>query len=109
MPRYMVCAKLSPAGVAGFRSDGYAKREEAVRTAWEAAGATVEAYYVASPADPWNVVAIVSAPNSDAVFNLAGAVMGSGAATDGMCIELRTPQEADSIIAHAVSYAVPGS
>jgi uncharacterized protein with GYD domain len=58
MPRYMVCAKLSPAGVAGFRSDGYVKREEAVRAAWEAVGATVEAYFVASPADPWNVVAI---------------------------------------------------
>lgn len=42
-----------------------------------------------------------------AVFNLAGAVMGSGIATDGLCIELRTPEEADSIIAQFVSYAVP--
>lgn len=107
MPRYLVCAKLSSAGMAGFRTDGYAARQDAVRAGWESVGATLEAYYVASASDPWNVVAIVSAPNSDAVFNLAGAVIGSGTATDGLCIELRTPEEADAVLRQAATYAPP--
>lgn len=109
MPRFMVTAKLTNTGLAGSIADGWMQREESSRVAWASVGATMEAYYVAAATDPWDVVTIVSAPSSDAVFALAGAVVASGSASGGLCIELRTSEQADAARGLQPAYRVPGS
>lgn len=109
MPRYMVTAKLTNEGLAGSIADGWKQREATSRAAWESVGATMEAYYLAAATDPWDVVTIVSAPNTDAVYALAAAVVASGAASSGTCIELRTADEADAVLSRQAAYRRPGT
>lgn len=107
MPRFLCNAKYTPSALANIQADGLQAREDALRAGWESVGATMEVCYFANAAEPWDVVCIVNAPSSDAVFAMVNTAMTSGAVTGGLCMELRTAAEATAALATPRTYSTP--
>ena len=65
---------------------------------WASVGGKVEAWFHGAAADDWDVVAIVNV-ESEALFAVANAMVGSGGLERSSFMELRTSAEADAAIA----------
>ena len=92
MPKYLIRANYTKAGLKGLLKEGGSSRRKAVEQAAQSLGGTVEAFYYAF--GETDVYAIVDYP--DTVTITAGALIinGSGTAVQSTTV-LITPEEVD--------------
>jgi uncharacterized protein with GYD domain len=105
VPKYLLKASYTTAGVKGVAAEGGSARREAVGRAVGSVGGTMEAFYFAfGDAD---VYVIVDLPDNEAATALALVVNSSDAVTiETVC--LLTPEEVDAASKKSVEYRAAG-
>jgi uncharacterized protein with GYD domain len=106
MPKYLVEASYTQAGVQGLQSSGGTSRREAVAKMAEGMGGTVESFYFAF--GDTDAYVVVDVPGNEAAAAVALAVNASGAATVRTTV-LMTPEEVDAATGQSVEYRPPGA
>ena len=105
MPKYMIQACYTKAGLDGLLKDGGSKRREAVTKAAESIGGSVEAFYYAF--GETDTFVIVDAPDNVSTAAVCLAVGASGKATT-KTTALLTPEEIDAATSKSINYRPPG-
>ena len=106
MPKYLLEATYSPAGIEGVKTKGGSSRTKAVAETAEGLGGKLESFYFAfGGADAYVVVDL---PDNEAAAAVALTVNASGGATVKTVV-LLTPEEVDEAAKRSVSYRPPGS
>jgi uncharacterized protein with GYD domain len=105
MAKYLIKASYTAEGVKGLMKDGGTKRLEAVRTAMQSVGGTLETGYFAL--GEYDFYAIVDAADHASVSALAMAAAGSGSVRVHTTV-LLTPAEVDAAVKKAANYTPPG-
>jgi uncharacterized protein with GYD domain len=106
MPKYMWKASYTQAGVKGVASEGGSGRREAVQTAAESVGGTLDGFYFAfGDADAY---VIADLPDDEAALAIAIAVNGGGGATVET-IPLMTPEQVDAATKREVNFRPAGA
>jgi uncharacterized protein with GYD domain len=105
MPKYLFRAHLTADGVAGILDEGGTPRVEAVNTAVQALGGTVEAFYFAFGDE--DSVLIADLPDNAAATAFALAVSSSGKVGVSTTV-LITPEEVDRALTMEVGFRAPG-
>ena len=106
MPKYLIEASYTNAGVKGVQSAGGSSRRDAVRDAVASAGGTLESFYFAfGDAD---VYVTADLPDNESAAAVAIGVNASGGATV-RTIVLLTPEEVDAAAKRSVDYRAPGA
>lgn len=106
MPKYMIHASYTVAGVKGLQSKGGSSRREAIAEMLEGLGGSLESMYFAfGDAD---VVVIADLPDNEAATAVALTVNAAGGAATRTWV-LLTPEEVDAAAKLSVSYRAPGS
>ena len=106
MPKYLIQASYTPAGVKGVQSAGGSSRREAITQLVEGAGGSLECFYFAfGDAD---VYTIIDLPDNESAAALAMAVNGSGATWLKTTV-LLTPEDVDAAAKRTIAYRAPGS
>ena len=106
MPKYMVQASYTPAGVKGVMKEGGTARRAQLNQMLEKAGGRTEAFYYTF--GEWDVVSIVDLPDAATMLALSMAINSSGA------VNLRTtplimPDEIDQAAKKSIPYRAPGA
>jgi uncharacterized protein with GYD domain len=105
MPKYLWKASYSTEGVKGVASEGGTGRVEAVRTACESIGGTLEGFYFAfGDADAY---VIADLPDNEAATAVALTVNASGRASVETVV-LMTPEEVDAAAKREVNFRPAG-
>jgi uncharacterized protein with GYD domain len=105
MPKYLWKASYSPEGVKGVASEGGTGRREAVKTACESVGGTLECFYFGfGDADAYVVADL---PDNEAATAIALTVNGTGRASVETVV-LMTPEEVDAAAKREVSFRPAG-
>jgi uncharacterized protein with GYD domain len=104
MPKYLLDASYTPAGVKGLVAQGGSAREAVVREAVESVGGTLESFYFAFGGTDTYTVADL--PDNTAAAALALAITATGALTLRTVV-LLTPEEIDAAAQAAVTYTPP--
>ena len=106
MPKYMIHASYTVAGVKGLQSKGGTSRRDAIAEMLEGLGGSLESMYFAfGDAD---VVVIADLPDNEAATAVALTVNAAGGAATKTWV-LLTPEEVDAAAKLSVSYRAPGS
>jgi uncharacterized protein with GYD domain len=106
MPKYMIHASYTVAGVKGLQSKGGTSRRDAIAEMLEGLGGSLESMYFAfGDAD---VVVIADLPDNEAATAVALTVNAAGGAATRTWV-LLTPEEVDAAAKLSVSYRAPGS
>ena len=106
MPKYLIEASYTNAGVKGVQSAGGSSRRDAVRAALEGLGGSLESFHFGfGEADAY---VIGELPDNEAAAAVAIAVNAAGGATVKTTV-LLTPDEVDSAAQKSVDYRAPGS
>ena len=106
MPKYLLKASYTQAGVKGVASEGGSGRREAVQTATESVGGTLDGFYFAfGEADAY---VLADLPDDEAALAIAIAVNGGGGATV-QTIPLMTPEQVDAAAKREVNFRPAGS
>jgi uncharacterized protein with GYD domain len=106
MPKYMIHASYTVAGVKGLQSKGGSSRRDAIAEMLEGLGGSLESMYFAfGDAD---VVVIADLPDNEAATAVALTVNAAGGAATKTWV-LLTPEEVDAAAKLSVSYRAPGS
>jgi len=105
MAKYLVKANLTAEGLKGTLKEGGSARRDAVKTAVESLGGTLEAFYYAFGGD--DVVGIGDMPDnvSAAAFSLLLTAAGGVVVSTTV---LLTPEEIDEVAKKTGSYRPPG-
>lgn len=106
MPKYLIQASYTNAGVKGVQSAGGSSRRDAVRAALEGLGGSLESFHFAF--GEHDAYVIGELPDNEAAAAVAIAVNASGGATVKTTV-LLTPEEVDSAAQKSVEYRAPGS
>jgi uncharacterized protein with GYD domain len=105
MPKYLWKASYSPEGVKGVASEGGTGRLEAVRTAVESVGGTLECFYFGfGEADAY---VIADLPDNEAATAVALTVNSTGRAYV-QTVVLMTPDEVDAAAKREVNFRPAG-
>lgn len=105
MPKYLIEATYTAEGVKGLIAEGGTRRREAIESAINGLGATVESFYYAF--GDYDLVVIADAPDSVSVAALNLQVAAAGGARTRTTV-LLTTQEIDEAANMAVGYRRPG-
>lgn len=106
MPKYLIVASYTPAGLEGVLAKGGVARREAVRQTVEEVGGSLESFHFAFGDDDAYVV--VDLPD-----NVSAAAIGLRVGASGLArartIVLLTPEEVDRAAGIEVEYRGPGT
>jgi uncharacterized protein with GYD domain len=106
MPKYLIEASYTAQGVKGIQSAGGSARREAVKSAVEGVGGSLESFYFGfGDADAYVTVDL---PDNQAATAVALTVNASGGAVVKTTV-LLTPDEVDAAAQQSVDYRPPGS
>ena len=106
MPKYLIEASYTSQGVKGIQSAGGSARREAVKSAVEGVGGSLESFYFGfGDADAYVTVDL---PDNQAATAVALTVNASGGAVVKTTV-LLTPDEVDAAARQSVDYRPPGS
>jgi len=106
MPKYMIHASYTVAGVKGLQAKGGSSRRDAIAEMLEGLGGSLESMYFAfGDAD---VVVIADLPDNEAATAVALTVNAAGGAATRTWV-LLTPEEVDAAAKLSVSYRAPGA
>lgn len=108
MPLIALCAKYTPENLAAARKQGYATREEAMRSVAGQYGGSVVATYWPSSAQ-WDFICIADLPSVDDGFALAGHSNASGAFARVEAVQLWTSAEADAATTRSIDWTPPAA
>jgi uncharacterized protein with GYD domain len=106
MPKYLIEASFTATGVAAVQREGGTARKEAVASAVESVGGTLESFYFAF--GERDVVVIADLPDNESAAAMAMTVNASGAVSTRTVV-LLDPAEVDSAVKRSVSYRAPGA
>jgi len=106
MPKYLISANYTPAGMEGVRAAGAKSRVDAVSTMLEAMGGRLESFHFAF--GDTDVFAIAEAPDDEAAAAVAIAINSSGAVS-ARTIKLLSVEQVDDALRRSVDYHPPGS
>ena len=106
MPKYLVLANYNADGIKGILDKGGSSRREALASACESAGGSLESFYFAF--GDTDAFVTVDLPDNVAAARLCLAAAASGMVTVS-CTALLTPEEIDSAAETAAAYRPPGS
>jgi len=106
MPKFLIQASYTDAGVKGLQSAGGSSRRDAVSQALEGVGGSLESFHFGFGEHDAYVIAEM--PDNEAAAAVALTVNASGGATT-KTIVLLTPEEVDAAAQRSVSYRAPGS
>ena len=105
MPKYLVNASYTEAGLKGLLKDGGSKRREAVAQLVKGLGGTLEAFYYAFGDD--DIFAIIDFPDNVSATATSLVINAAGAAKMKLTV-LLTPEEVDQATKTSVDYSPPG-
>jgi uncharacterized protein with GYD domain len=106
MPKFLIEASYTNAGVKGIQSAGGSARREAVKSAIEGLGGSLESFYFGfGDADAY---VTADMPDNQSAAAVAIAVNAAGGAVV-KTIVLLTPEEVDAAAQQSVDYRPPGS
>jgi uncharacterized protein with GYD domain len=106
MPKYLIQASYTNAGVQGIQSAGGSSRPEAVAAALESVGGSMESFYFSfGDADAY---VIADMPDNVSAAAVALTVNASGGAVAKTTV-LLTPEEVDAAAQKSVGYRAPGA
>ena len=106
MPKYLIEASYTSAGVKGIQSAGGSARREAVKSAVEGVGGSLESFYFGfGDSDAYVTVDL---PDNQAATAVALTVNAAGGAVVKTTV-LLTPEEVDAAAQQSVDYRPPGS
>jgi uncharacterized protein with GYD domain len=105
MPKFLIKASYTAAGLKGLQKDKASGREKAISAACAAVGGKLDALYYALGDD--DVFAIVDVPSHAHVSSLCISVGASGMAST-RTVPLLTVAEMDKALGESVSYRPPG-
>jgi uncharacterized protein with GYD domain len=105
MPKYLVNASYTEAGLKGLLKDGGSKRREAVAQLVKGLGGTLEAFYYAFGDD--DIFAIMDLPDNVSATASSLVINAAGAAKMKITV-LLTPEEVDQATKTSVDYSPPG-
>jgi uncharacterized protein with GYD domain len=105
MPKYLVNASYTEAGLKGLLKDGGSKRREAVAQLVKGLGGTLEAFYYAFGDD--DISAIMDLPDNVSATASSLVINAAGAAKMKITV-LLTPEEVDQATKTSVDYSPPG-
>lgn len=105
MPKYLVNASYTEAGLKGLLKDGGSKRREAVAQLVKGLGGTLEAFYYAFGDD--DIFAIMDLPDNVSATASSLVINAAGAAKMKITV-LLTPEEVDQATKTSVDYRPPG-
>jgi uncharacterized protein with GYD domain len=106
MPKYLISANYTSAGLQGVRDAGAKSRVDSVATTLEAMGGRLESFHFAfGDAD---VYAIAEAPDDEAVAAVSMAINTSGAVSI-TTTKLLTAEQVDEALRRTVDYHPPGT
>ena len=106
MPKYLIEASYTSEGVKGIQSAGWSARREAVKSAVEGVGGSLESFYFGfGDSDAYVTVDL---PDNQAATAVALTVNASGGAVVKTTV-LLTPEEVDAAAQQSVDYRPPGS
>jgi uncharacterized protein with GYD domain len=106
MPKYLFRAHLSPEGAQGILKEGGTGRVEAVNSAVQALGGTVEAFYFAFGDD--DSILVADLPDNVAASAFALEVSASGRVAVSTTV-LITPEEVDRAREMKAGFRPPGA
>jgi uncharacterized protein with GYD domain len=106
MPKYMIKASYSPAGMKGVMTKGGSARADAIEKLAAGVGGSVESFYFAFGDD--DVYVIVDAPSNEAMAAIAGTVTSTGVLSNYQTVVLLTAAEMDAAAGLEVDYTPPG-
>jgi uncharacterized protein with GYD domain len=105
VPKYLVNASYTEAGLKGLLKDGGSKRREAVAQLVKGLGGTLEAFYYAFGDD--DIFAIMDLPDNVSATASSLVINAAGAAKMKITV-LLTPEEVDQATKTSVDYSPPG-
>ena len=105
MPKYLVNASYTEAGLKGLLKDGGSKRREAVAQLVKGLGGKLEAFYYAFGDD--DIFAIMDLPDNVSATASSLVINAAGAAKMKITV-LLTPEEVDQATKTSVDYSPPG-
>ena len=106
MPKFLIEAMYTPAGVKGVQSGGGSSRREAVAHVAESVGGTLESFHFAFGERDAYVIADL--PDNESAAAVALTVNASGAVAVKTVV-LLTPEEVDAAAQRSVDYRPPGA
>ena len=105
MPKYLLKASYTTAGVKGLLKDGGSGRQAAVEQMTQGLGGKLEAFYFAH--GETDVYVIADLPDAETATAMSLAVTASGT-TEVQTVPLLTPAQVDAAVAKSVDYRPPG-
>ena len=105
MPKYLVNASYTEAGLKGLLRDGGSKRREVVAQLVKGLGGKLEAFYYAFGDD--DIFAIMDLPDNVSATATSLVINAAGAAKMKITV-LLTPEEVDQATKTSVDYSPPG-
>lgn len=105
MAKFLIEASYTVEGVRGLQSSGGSSRRDAVASALEGAGGSLESFHFAFGSS--DVYAIADVPDNATAAAVALTVNASGAVQTKMTV-LLTPEEVDAAAEKSISYTPPG-
>ena len=105
MPKYLVNASYTDAGLKGLLRDGGSKRREVVAQLVKGLGGKLEAFYYAFGDD--DIFAIMDLPDNVSATATSLVINAAGAAKMKITV-LLTPEEVDQATKTSVDYSPPG-
>lgn len=106
VPKYLVAASLTQAGVQGVLKEGGSSRREALKKTAESVGGTLETFYFAF--GETDVYLIVDVPDDAAAAALSMSITATGAVRVKTTV-LITPEEMDEVRTKTVEFRPPGA
>ncbi len=106
MAKYMIKASYSSEGIKGVMAKGGSARADAIEKLASGVGGSVEGVYFSFGAD--DLVAIIEAPNNEAMAAIAGTVGQTGALSSYETVALLTPAQMDEAANMRIDYTPPG-
>lgn len=105
MPKYLLEASYTGAGVQGLMKDGGSKRRAVAKTLIESLGGKLEAFYYAF--GETDVIAVADLPDNAAAAAASLTISSSGSLR-GKITVLLTPEDVDQAVKKSASYTPPG-
>ena len=106
MPKYLIEASYTREGVQGVQKAGGSSRRDAIASAVQGLGGTLEAFYFAF--GDHDVCLIADLPDNESAVAIALSANAAGGASVRTTV-LLTPDEVDAAAKRSVDYRPPGS
>jgi uncharacterized protein with GYD domain len=105
MPKYLIEASYTSAGIKGLQSKGGTSRREAIGAMLDSLGGSIESFYFGFGDS--DVYVVADMPDNESAAAVALAVNAAGGAATKTTV-LLTPEEVDAAGQKSVGYAPPG-